>query len=113
MRAKKTVAERRNYALLDVKSAKKVALHWLQGARLQKVIGFGLPEVDDRYDVWRVPLVSTSSRERLGELVIDARTSLVLQDKSTDPGVLGERIPGRPGDNRKKTGKNTSRQILT
>jgi DNA modification methylase len=112
MRAKKTVAERRNYAVLDVKSAKKVALHWLRGARFQKVIGFGLPEVDDRSHVWRVPLVSTSSRERLGELVIDARTSLVLQDKSTDPNVLEARILGRNGDNRKKTGKNTSRQIL-
>lgn len=113
MRAKKTVAERRNYAVLDVKSARKLALHWLQCAGFQNVIGFGLPEVDDRSHVWRVPLVSTSSQERLGELVIDARTSLVLQDKSTDLGVLEARIPGKNGDNRKKTGKCTSRQILT
>ncbi len=92
---KPTVAERRKYSVLDVRSAKQVCTAWLQQAQLQKVIGFGLPEVDDRYHVWRVPLLNKTNRERIGEVVIDARTSLILEDKSTAPEVLEARLLGR------------------
>jgi len=87
------VARRRNYAVTDVKSAKGVALLWLQSARLEKAVSFGLPEVDDRYHIWRVPLLH--NKLRLGEAVIDARTSLILQDKSTNPSILESRLLGR------------------
>jgi len=92
---KPTVAERRKYSVLDVRSAKQVSTIWLQKAQLQKAIGFGLPEVDDRYHVWRVPLLNKSNHERIGEVVIDARTSLVLEDKSTAPEILEARLLGR------------------
>ncbi len=92
---KPTVAERRKYSILDVRSAKQVCTVWLQRAQLEKVIGFGLPEVDDRYHVWRVPLLNKANRERIGEVVIDARTSLILEDKSTAPEVLEARLLGR------------------
>lgn len=88
-----TVTRRRNYAVTDVKSAKSVALIWLKSARLEKAISFGLPEVDDRYHIWRVPLLH--NKLRLGEAVIDARTSLILQDKSTNPSILESRLLGR------------------
>ena len=54
-RKTRTVAEQRNYSVLDVKSAKQVCMVWLERAQLQNAVGFGLPEVDDRYHVWRVP----------------------------------------------------------
>ena len=92
---KPTVAERRKYSVLDVRSAKQVSTVWLQRAQLHKVVGFGLPEVDDRYHVWRVPLINKASHERIGEVVIDARTSLILEDKSTAPGILEARLLGR------------------
>jgi len=57
-RKTRTVAEQRNYSVLDVRSAKRVCLVWLERAQLQKVVGFGLPEVDDRYHIWRVPLLN-------------------------------------------------------
>lgn len=94
-RRKPTVAERRKYSVLDVRSAKQVCTVWLQQAQLQKVIGFGLPEVDDRYHVWRVPLLNKTNRERIGEVVVDARTSLILEDKTTAPDVLEARLLGR------------------
>jgi DNA modification methylase len=100
-RKTRTVAEQRNYRVLDVRSAKKVCLVWLERAQLQKVIGFGLPEIDDRYHVWRVPLLNKANRERIGEVVIDARTSLILEDKSTDPEILEARLLGRNGDDAK------------
>ena len=92
---KQTVAKRRNYSVLDVQSAKQVALAWLQNMQLDKVISFGLPEVDDRYHVWRVPLLNAANHNLIGEVVIDARSSLVLKDKSTDSTTLEARLLGR------------------
>jgi DNA modification methylase len=92
---KQTVAEQRNYSVLDVQSAKQVAVAWLQNMQLDKAISFGLPEVDDRYHVWRVPLLNAASRDLIGEVVIDAKSSLVLKDKSTSSATLEARLLGR------------------
>jgi len=78
-----SVTEQRKYAVLDVSAARQIAFVWLQTAKLENSADFGLPEVDDRYHIWRVPLLNKTTRERIGEVVIDARTSLILQDKST------------------------------
>lgn len=96
--SKKTVAERRRYSVLDVQSAKAVAKVWLTQARLENAVEFGLPEVDDRYHVWRVPLVAQATGTRLGEVVIDAHTSLILEGKSTDAQTLETRLLGREPD---------------
>jgi DNA modification methylase len=96
-----TVTEQRKYIVLDVQSAKQITWVWLERIQLQKAVDFGLPEVDDRYHVWRVPLLRKASQERLGEVVIDAYTSLILEDKSTTPSVLEARLLGRNGDSAK------------
>lgn len=90
-----TVAEQRKYMVLDVNAAKRIGLFWLQSAQLENSVDFGLPEVDDRYHIWRVPLLNKASKERIGEVVIDARTSLILQDKSTSVASLEARLLGR------------------
>lgn len=90
-----TVAEQRKYMVLDVQAAKRIALIWLQSAQLENSVEFGLPEVDDRYHLWRVPLLNKASQCRIGEAVIDARTSLILQDKSTSAKTLEARLLGR------------------
>jgi DNA modification methylase len=90
-----TVAQLRNYNVLDVRAAKKVASFWLKRANLENAVAFGLPEVDDRYHVWRVPLINKVSQARIGEIVIDAFTSLILEDKSTSSSVLEARLLGR------------------
>lgn len=94
-RKTRTVAEQRNYSVVDVTSAKQITTLWLQQADLSQAVGFGLPEVDDRYHVWRVPLTNLASSDRIGEVVIDAHTSLVLDRKSTSPSVLEARLLGR------------------
>jgi len=91
----RTVAQQRNYRVLDVRAAKEIALLWLQAAQLENVVVFGLPEVDDRYHIWRVPLLHHISHERIGEVVVDAHTSLILEDKSTAPANLEARLLGR------------------
>src|SRR5437016_3949103 len=87
-----TVPERRNYAVLDVGAARQISRIWLQAAQLENAVDFGLPEVDDRYHVWRVPLLNRNSQERIGEVVIDAHTSLILEDKSTASSTLEARL---------------------
>ena len=64
-----SVAVQRKYSVLDVKAAKQIASMWLRQARLENAADFGLPEIDDRYHIWRVPLLKKESRERIGEVV--------------------------------------------
>jgi DNA modification methylase len=89
------VTEKRNYSVLNVEAARVVCLVWLKQVQLQNVIDFGLPEVDDRYHFWRVPLLSKLDHTRIGEIVIDAYTSFVLEAKSTAPAILEARLLGR------------------
>ncbi|NOT61740.1 MAG: site-specific DNA-methyltransferase [Acidobacteria bacterium] len=91
------VAEQRKYGVIDVKAAKQVCDVWLQRAELQNAVNYGLPEVDDRYHFWRVPLVNRANQEAVGEIVIDAYTSLILENKSTAPDLLEARLLGRNG----------------
>ncbi len=95
MAIKTTVAALRRYNVMDVKAAKQVAHFWLERARLENAVDFGLPEVDDRYHIWRVPLISKASHDRIGEIVIDAYTSLIIEDKTTSPDILEARLLGR------------------
>jgi DNA modification methylase len=113
MLTKTTVANKRKYNVLDVKSAKKVATFWLERAKLENAIDFGLPEVDDRYHIWRVPLVGKASHDRLGEVVIDAYTSLIVEDKSTNSEVLESRLLGRNGHKKSKAKKQNGTYVLS
>jgi DNA modification methylase len=90
-----TVAEQRNYGVLNVDDARQIAMTWLESIELENVVAFGLPEVDDRYHIWRVPLVAKGSGERVGEVVIDAYTSLIIKKKTTSPAVIEARLLGR------------------
>ena len=90
------VAIQRGYAVLTAEQARQIALEWLKAGRLENAIALGLPEVDDRYHVWRVPLLGSVSGERIGEVVIDAYTSLVVENRSTRFDVLEARLLGRP-----------------
>lgn len=90
-----TIAQRRQYRVLDVQMAKEIALVWLKECQLENAVEFGLPEVDDRYHIWRVPLMAVGRAERLGEIVIDAFSSLIQTHKSTDSQTLEARLLGR------------------
>ncbi len=86
----------KEYSVHTVSEAKKLAKLWLVESELEKSVDFGLPEVDDRYDIWRVPLLSKGSKHTVGEVVIDAVSSLVNTRKSTQPDVLISRLLHRP-----------------
>jgi DNA modification methylase len=91
-RNKALVAETRNYLVTTVAQAKEIVWAWLEEVDLRQVITLGLPEVDDRYHIWRVPLCNAQSGSRLGEVVIDAYTTSIQAEKTTKPELLEARL---------------------
>ena len=91
-RSKPLVAEARKYLVTTVAQAKEITLSWLEEIELVKVITLGLPEVDDRYHVWRVPVCAASNGEKIGEVVIDAYTTAIIYEKTTKPEMLEARL---------------------
>jgi DNA modification methylase len=91
-RNKPLVAETRQYLVTTVSQAKEITLSWLAEIDLSRVIKLGLPEVDDRYHIWRVPLLTGDGNNRIGEVVIDAYTTGIRFDKTTKPEMLETRL---------------------
>jgi DNA modification methylase len=88
---KELVSEKRGYLLRTVAQAKEIVLNWLQEIDLANAIELGLPEVDDRYHIWRVPLCN-ERKKNVGEVVIDAYTTEILSDKTTRPEIITARL---------------------
>lgn len=99
-----SVAQQRQYGVLNVEQAKQIANKYLTDMDLHRVTAFGLPEIDDRYHVWRVPILDVSEA-KVGEVVIDARTSIVDTKKTTSVEKLEKRLL------RKANGKSGSANI--
>ncbi|MFL6274730.1 MAG: DNA-methyltransferase [Blastocatellia bacterium] len=92
IRSKSLVSESRSYLVTTVAQAKDITLSWLSEIELDQVTTLGLPEVDDRYHVWRVPICSIAGGKKIGEAVINAYTTEVLYDKTTKPEMLEARL---------------------
>src|SRR5436309_14438972 len=90
-RNKPLVAETRKYLVTTVAQAKEITTGWLSEIELDKVLKLGLPEVDDRYHIWRVPLCNAHG-VKIGEVVINAYTTEILGDKTTRPEMLEARL---------------------
>lgn len=99
-----TVAQQRRYGVLSTEEAKRIASARLAGMELDRVTKFGLPEVDDRYHVWRVPVLDVAD-QRLGEVVIDARTSIVDTKRSSSAGQIEARLLKRDGEEARRAKK--------
>lgn len=95
-RTKPLVSEERSYLVRTVADAKSITQEWLAEADLINAVTLGLPEIDDRYHVWRVPLRSREG-DKVGEIVIDAYTTEILSDKSTAPDMIESRLLKRNG----------------
>ena len=102
---------RRKYSIVQVSQAKKVAEAWLANVNLHHAVAFGLPEADDRYNIWRVPLLTPSKNHRVGEVVIDAFSTLVVEDKTTKKDILEDRLLGREGKIPQRRKKNDTYMV--
>ena len=83
-----------DWLIRNVSDAKKSGLAYLKTIHLDKVITFGLPEIDDRYAIWRLPLCNLN-KEKIGEIVIDGKSSLIDVEKTTATTILENRLLGR------------------
>ncbi len=104
---KELVSEKRGYLLRTVAEAKEIVLNWLREINLVNAIKLGLPEVDDRYHIWRVPLCN-DQKKTVGEVVIDAYTTEILADRTTRTEIIIARLLKQDEsklENRKKTKK--------
>ena len=72
-----------DYRVKKASDAREICSNYLKSIELSNVIIFGLPEIDDRFDIWRVPLKSKNG-SKIGEIVIDAKTSFVDTKKTTN-----------------------------
>ncbi|MDJ0530223.1 MAG: site-specific DNA-methyltransferase [Microcystis sp. M53600_WE12] len=88
---KELVSEKRGYLLRTVAEAKEIVLNWLREINLVNAIKLGLPEVDDRYHIWRIPLCN-EQKKTVGEVVIDAYTTEILADRTTRTEIIIARL---------------------
>lgn len=98
------------YRINTVKEAKAIAQLYIKQADLQNVVKFGLPEIDDRYDIWRVPILALDDT-KIGEIVIDAVTSFIDNNKSTQKEVLENRLLGRKTNTKSRRKSNCTPKI--
>lgn len=85
---------RSSYRVTTAKDAKSISLDYLRTLALDKVVDFGLPEIDDRFNIWRIPIKSKMG-VRIGEVVIDAITTLIDSSKTTSKEIFENRLLGR------------------
>lgn len=90
-----------SYRVTTVKEAKDISLDYLKTLELDKAINFGLPEIDDRFNIWRIPLKSKDGTA-IGEVVIDAITTFIDPSKTTTKELLENRLLGRTDTSLKK-----------
>lgn len=94
------MAERRNYLVVSAAQARGAAAAWLIACDPAAApVDYGLPEVDDRYHIWRVPVLEPESGARLGEIVINALDGKVSARRSTRPDLIrgrSDNVVGRP-----------------
>ena len=94
--ARKTSAPiKRRYGVLDVEAARRFARSYVGALDLGEAVGFGLPEIDDRYHIWRVALLACSGGGPVGEVVIDAYTGLVDETRTSRRETIAVRLLGR------------------
>ena len=85
-------SEKRGYKVQKVKDAKEISHQFLkEEIKLNlKISSFGLPEIDDRFDIWRVPIKLNDTK--IGEIVINAKNGEINNSKTTDPQILIKRF---------------------
>ena len=89
---RKLISEKRKYTVINTQQAKEIAENHLESINFNLInISYGLPEIDDRYNVWRVPVLK--DKGKIGEIVINAFSSNVDLSKSTDKDILEKAIP--------------------
>lgn len=112
--SKSLVSEKRKYKVLNTQQAKEIADTHLKSIGFKAInISYGLPEIDDRYHVWRIPVLK--DKGRIGEVVINAHTGTINLAKSTDKEVLETAKPifsGKKADKKEISISNLNNMVI-
>jgi DNA modification methylase len=109
---KQNVYQKRSYKVTSSAQAKKIVAAYL--STLEEgfaKVKLGLPEVDDRYHVWRVPILD-ASKERVGEVVIGAKSGEVDLGKSSENSVMMQKISNSAPVQEKEVSKSRNSVIV-
>lgn len=88
---KPAVAERRNYAVRTADEAKVIVTAFLKKNCINiEEISYGLPEVNDRYHCWKVPLVFCEND--IGDIIVDAYSTQIDVKLSSELSIINDRI---------------------
>lgn len=81
------VSEQRNYTVLNTEQAKEITNQYLsEYLESMDGIGYGLPEIYDRYHIWNVPVLYKN--RVIGEIAINAYSKEIDKGLSSDLSVL-------------------------
>lgn len=105
------VAERRRYAVKNTDEAKEIVLAYIKKASFfDENITYGLPEINDRYHVWKVPL--KYSGVEVGDIIINAYTRGIDAALSSDFSVIEGRVNSvKQGKTAKRPRKSKSKKF--
>lgn len=99
--------KKNNYRVQTTSDAREICMNYLASIALDNAVKLGLPEIDDRYDIWRIPIKSKRG-ERIGEVVVDAITTFIDSKKTTEKQLLENRLLGREDNTEKEDNKRGS-----
>lgn len=105
------VYQSRGYVVVNVEQAREIVKKWVtKNTTIEP--RFGLPEVDDRYHIWRIPVLTSTGDARVGEVVIDAHTGVIDEARTTSPDTInnGSRPNQRPTPKAPSTGRKKARK---
>ncbi|WP_158735095.1 site-specific DNA-methyltransferase [Alteribacillus sp. YIM 98480] len=86
------VSEKRNYLVKTTADAKEITKAYLKYNNISENFDFGLPEIDDRYHVWRVPIIRNSDKEAVAYIIIDAKDGTIDEERSTKVYLLKKKL---------------------
>lgn len=91
MTDKTMVVEKRNYIVKTSDGAKNIAIEYLSKSNIStNAISFGLPEINDRYNTWKVPVLSNC--QFLGDIIINAFSGDINKGLSSEISIIQKRI---------------------
>ena len=77
------ISQDRNYKILNTKQAKQIVDFYLFNV---KGITLGLPEINDRYHVWKVSVLFNENV--VGDICVDAYTGLINEKLSSSKKII-------------------------
>lgn len=113
MADKNIVAKKSNYSVKTADKAKNITIDYLLKFDIPiNDISFGLPEINDRYDTWKVPVLSNN--QFLGDIIINAFGGNINKKLSSEISIIQKRIDSaKKKESHKKKGKNKSDFIVS